>query len=123
MTFMSLLTLAYLTLTVLTAGQVMLFKSFPVGASALAASALCFFGAATFVGSFLARREMKYSWKDLLGIDSIAAVLVAAGFGLMIWSGFRTTLFGVVIEGPYWLLLGIGTALLVTERNTRCEPM
>jgi hypothetical protein len=95
----------------------MLFKSFSVGASALAASAMCFFGTAGFMGSFLARREMKYNWKDLLGIGSIAAVLVAAGLTLMIWSGFRITLFGIVIEGPYWLLLGIGTALLITEKK------
>jgi hypothetical protein len=78
-TFMALLMVAYFTLTVLTTGQVMVFKSFSVGGSALAASAMCFFGSATFIGSFLARREMKYSWKDLLGIGSIAAVLVAPG--------------------------------------------
>jgi hypothetical protein len=116
-TFMALLMVAYFTVTVLTAGQVMWFMSFPVGASALAASAMCFFGSATFVGSFLARREMKYSWKDLLGIGSIAAILIAAGFALMVWSGFRITFNGVVIEGPYWLLLGIVTALFVTEKK------
>jgi hypothetical protein len=78
---------------------------------------MCFFGMAGFIGSFLARREMKYSWKDLLGLGSIAAVLVATGFWLMIWSGFAIALVGIVIKGPYWLLLGIGVALLVTEKK------
>jgi hypothetical protein len=97
-TFMTLLMVLYFTVTVLTTGQVMLFKSLPIGASALTASALCFFGVATFRGSFLARREMKYSRNDLLGIGSIATILVAAGFALMIWSGFRLTFTGLSLK-------------------------
>ena len=111
-----LLTLAYFLISVLTAGQVML-SSLSVGVSALAASAFCFFGTATFFGSFLARREKKHSALDLAGIGAIALVLLIAAFGLMLWSGFSLSLGGVLIPGPYWVVVGMITAVLVTKKQ------
>jgi hypothetical protein len=112
-----LLTLAYCLISILTTGQVMFRSSLSVGISALAASALGFFGAATFFGSFLARREKKYSALDLVGIGAIALVLLIAAFGLMLWSGFSLALDGVLIPGPYWVAVGMVTALLVTTKQ------
>jgi hypothetical protein len=112
-----LLTLAYCLVSILTAGQVMFRSSLSVGISALAASALGFFGTATFFGSFLARREKKYSALDLAGIGAIALGLVAAAFGLMLWSGFYLTLEGLVIPGSYWVAVGMLAALLVTKKK------
>jgi TRAP-type C4-dicarboxylate transport system permease small subunit len=112
-----LLTLAYCLISILTAGQVMFRSSLSVGISALAASALGFFGTATFFGSFLARREKKYSALDLAGIGAIALVLVTAAFGLMLWSGFSLSLDGVLIPGPYWIAVGMATALLATTKQ------
>jgi hypothetical protein len=112
-----LLTLLYCLISVLTAGQVMFRSSLSVGVSALAASALGFFGTATFFGSFLARREKKYSALDLAGIGAIALVLVIAAFGLMLWSGFSLSLYGVLIPGAYWVVVGMVTALLVTTKQ------
>jgi hypothetical protein len=109
--------LIYFGVTVITCIQVVLKSSLAVGAAALAASALCFFGVASFVGSFLARHEKDYSVKDLIGIGAIATILVAVGLWLMIWSGFWINLFGVVVEGRYWALVGIITALVVTRKK------
>jgi hypothetical protein len=114
---MSLLSLAYIALTLITTVDVMLNRSFAIGAAALVSCALCFFGVATFVGSFLARHEKEYGLKDLIGIGAIATILVVAGFALMFWSGFRIIYSGYVIEGPYWLLVGIVTALLITRKK------
>jgi hypothetical protein len=111
------LTLAYCLISILTTEQVMFRSSFSVGVSALAASALGFFGTATFFGSWLARREKKYSALDLAGIGVIALVLVIAAFGLMLWSGFSFSLDGVLIPGPYWIVVGMVTALLVTTKQ------
>jgi hypothetical protein len=88
-----------------------------VGISALVASALGFFATASFYGSFLARREKKYSVLDLLGIGAIAVALVGAAFGLMFWSGFSLSLEGVQIPGPYWVVVGMVTALVVTTKK------
>ncbi|WMT71913.1 hypothetical protein [Bradyrhizobium sp. Ash2021] len=104
-------------ISILTAGQVMFRSSLSVGVSALAASALGFFGTATFFGSWLARREKKYRALDLAGIGAIALVLVIAAFGLMLWSGFSLSLDGVLIPGPYWIVVGMVTALLVTTKQ------
>ena len=112
-----LLTLAYCLVSILTAGQVMFRSSLSVGVSALVASALGFFGTATLFGSFLARREKKHSALDLSGIGVIALVLVIAAFSLMVWSGFSLTLGGLLIPGPYWVVLGMVTALLVTTKQ------
>jgi hypothetical protein len=116
-TMRGLLTLAYCLISILTTGQVMFRSSLSVGVSALAASALGFFGTATFFGSFLARREKKSSALELTGIGAIALVLVIAAFGLMVWSGFSLSLDGVLIPGPYWVAVGMVTALLVTTKQ------
>jgi hypothetical protein len=116
-TMRGLLTLAYCLISILTAGQVMLGSSLSVGISALAASALRFFGTATFFGSFLARREKKSSALDLGGIGAIALVLVIAAFGLMLWSGFSLSVVGLHLSGPYWVVVGMVTALLVTTKQ------
>lgn len=113
-----LLTLAYCLISILTAGQVIFRSSASVGVSALAASALGFFGTATFFGSFLARREKKYSSLDLTRIGAIALVLVVAAFGLMLWSEFSLSLDRILIPGPpYWVVVGMITALLVTTKQ------
>jgi len=108
---------AYFTFTVITSVQAIFNSSFAVGASALVACALSFFGVATLAGSFLARHEKGYSLKDLIVIGMIAVILVAAGLALIFWSGFRIIVSGNVIEGPYWALVGIVTALLVTRKK------
>jgi Na+/proline symporter len=92
-------------------------SSFTVGAMALAASALCYFGTAGFAGSFRARRAKNYNPKDLAGIGAIAVVLSVAGIALMAWSGFWLSLFGVFIAGPMWCLVGILVASLTTKRE------
>jgi hypothetical protein len=112
-----LLTLAYCLISILTAGQAVFGSSFSVGISALAASGLGLFGTATFFGSFLARREKQYSALELAGIGTIALVLVIAAFGVMLWSGFSLSLDGVLIPGPYWVVVGMVTALLVTTKQ------
>jgi hypothetical protein len=112
-----LLTLAYFLITILTAGQAVFRSSFSVGISALVASGLGLFGTAAFFGSFLARREKKSSALELAGIGAIALVLVIAAFGLMLWSGFSLSLDGVLIPGPYWVMVGMVTALLVTTKQ------
>ena len=112
-----LLTLGYCLISILTAGQAMFRSSLSVGLSALVASALGFFGTATSFGSFLARREKKSSALEVAGIGAIALVLVAAAFGLMLWSGFSLSLDGVLIPGPYWVVVGMATALLVTTKQ------
>ncbi|WP_456679584.1 hypothetical protein [Bradyrhizobium sp. S3.7.6] len=111
------MTLVYCLVSILTAGQVMLGSSLSVGVSALAASALGFFGTATFFGSFLARREKKSSALELGVIGAIALVLVIAAFGLMFWSGFSLSVVGLHLAGPYWVVVGMVTALLVTTKQ------
>jgi hypothetical protein len=111
------LILIYFTLTVITCFQAMLNSSFAVGGGALVACALCFFAVATFIASVLARREKEYSTKELIGIGVIAAILTAGGLALMVWSGFWINLYGVSIQGIYWALLGIVTAIVVARKK------
>jgi len=47
----------YLLITIMLSAQVMFTNSFTVGALALAGTALCYFGTATFFGSFRARHR------------------------------------------------------------------
>ncbi len=61
----------YTIITIFSSAQTMLRSSFELGASALAGTALAFFAACTFVGSFLARKEKKYRVIDLIGIGAI----------------------------------------------------
>lgn len=112
-----LLILVYLILTAVTCVSAMVKSSLFVGAAALAGSLLCFFAAATFCASFLAKREHQYKATDLLGIGAIATVLTVAGFALMIWSGFWISLYGVVIQGPYWVLIGILVAIVTAKKS------
>lgn len=108
---------AYVTVTLLVCLQVMFTSSFVVGIAALMGSALCFFGAATFTASFLARGIKNYALKDLAGIGAIALVLCVAGIALTIWSGFWVTISGVYIEGWIWALIGIVSAILGTKKK------
>jgi hypothetical protein len=72
-------------------------------------------------GSFLwfvsSSAGKKSSTLELAGIGAIALVLVIAAFGLMLWSGFSLSLDGVLIPGPYWVMVGMVTALLVTTKQ------
>jgi len=108
----------YFVLTLLTCGQAMFRASFFVGASALVGFALCFFSTATFVGSYLARREHKYTQKQLAGIGAIALVLCACGIALVLWSGFWIALSGgTTITGLEWAVAGIVIAVLTTRKK------
>jgi hypothetical protein len=118
-----LLILAYIVITLITTVPVMINDSLSVGAAALAGCALSYFGVATFVGSFLARREKKYSATDLAGIGAIAACLTAAGFALVIWSGFRLDLFGLTIKGEVWAFIGICVAIITTRKSDALRPL
>jgi len=109
--------LAYIILTTVTCVSAMLKGSVLVGVAALVGSLLCFFAVATFCASFLAKREHQYKATDLLGIGAIATALTAAGFALIIWSGFWASLFGIVIEGPYWALTGILVAFVTAKKS------
>jgi len=76
--------------------------SFVVGFAALAACALCYAGAAGFMGSLIARREKGYRVIDLFGIGTIGLFIIAAGSFLMIWSHFSMHAFDVEIGGVTW---------------------
>ena len=82
-----------------------------------AGSVLCCLGTASFVGSWLARREKNYSPRDLAKIGAIAAVVSAAGIALLASSGFHFKLFDVVIEGPVWAAVGIIVAMVATKKK------
>jgi len=97
--------------------QVMYRSSFTVGASALAACALCYIGAYGFTGSLLARREKDDRAFDRVAIGAIALVVMAAGSVLMIWSGFWMPLFEVEIGGVVWALLGAISAVVMRKAD------
>jgi hypothetical protein len=65
----AILTLIYAILSLITAIEIMIKGSFVVGLGVLVACTFSFFGTATFVGSFLARKEKAYRMMDLIGID------------------------------------------------------
>lgn len=114
---------AYFIVTLLMCGQVMFQQSFFFGIGVLTASALCFFSTATFVGSFRARREHKYRPTELAGIAAIAMILCMGGIALMLWSGYRVTLFSVTLSGLEWSILGIIIALLTTTKRDAAAGM
>ncbi|MGH2508685.1 MAG: hypothetical protein ACRDHZ_14970 [Ktedonobacteraceae bacterium] len=114
---------AYFVVTLLMCGQSMLQQSFSVGVGVLTASALCFFSTATFVGSFRARREHKYRPTELAGIAAIALILCVGGLALMLWSGYRITLFSVRLSGFEWSIVGIIIALLTTTKRDAAAGM
>jgi CHASE2 domain-containing sensor protein len=103
-------------ITFLVCVQTMYKSSFTVGASALAACALCYIGASGFMGSLLARREKNYRALDLAAIGAIALVVIGAGSALMMWSGFWMRLFDVEIGGVTWALLGAVSAVVVVRK-------
>jgi hypothetical protein len=109
--------LIYTIMSLIAAISIMIKGSIIVGLGVPAACAFSFFGTATFVGSFLARKEKVYRAIDLIGIGSIAAILVAVSFVLAYWTGFRVIFEGYVIDGFYWMLIGMLTALLVTREQ------
>jgi hypothetical protein len=115
--FRAILTLIYTILSVIAAIPIMIKSSFVVGIGVLVACAFSFFGTATFVGSFLARKEKAYTLIDLIGIGSIAAILVAVSFMIAYWTGFRVIFEGWIINGFYWLLIGMLMAPLVTRKE------
>jgi CHASE2 domain-containing sensor protein len=102
--------------------QTMYRSSFTVGASALAACALCYIGAYGFMGSLLARREKDDRAFDRVAIGAIALVVIAAGSVLMIWSGFWMPLFDVEIGGVVWALLGAISAVVVRKADEINSP-
>lgn len=108
---------AYFVITLFTCAQVMFRSSIGVGFGALGGAALCFLSAATFVGSYRARREQSYCLKDLAGIGATAAVLCGAGFALMLWTGWRITIYGLVIPGFIWAIVGIVIAVVTTTKK------
>jgi hypothetical protein len=104
-------------ITILVCVQAMYKSSFMVGASALVACALCYAGAAGFMGSLIARREKKYRAFDLAAIGAIALAIIAAGSALMIWSGFWMRIFDVEVDGLVWALLGALSAVVVVRKE------
>jgi hypothetical protein len=104
--------LGYGFLTLIICVQAMLSTSFRFGAEALAACALNFFGMAILFACFLARREKGYRKMYLIGAAAIAFALVAAGFAVMMRTGFSIPFYDAAIPGPVWLLVGGVAALL-----------
>jgi hypothetical protein len=111
------LTLIYSILSLIAAISIMIKGSLVVGLGVLAACAFSFFGTATFVGSFLARKEKAFRAIDLIGIGSIATILVALAFMIAYWTGFRVIFESYVIDGFYWVLIGMLAALLATTKQ------
>jgi hypothetical protein len=109
--------LVFWLITILTTVQVMYRSSFTVGISALAACALCYWGASGFMGSLLARREKNYRPLDLAAMGAIALVMITAGAALMYWSGFWMRLFDVEVDGVVWALLGAVSAIVVVRKD------
>lgn len=108
--------LIYWLITLFTCFQVMIRSSLLVGASALIACGLCYWGAAAFMGSLLERRQKGYRAIDLVGIGALSVVLIAAGQALMVWSGFWLHLFDVEIGGALWVAMIL--LRCAKERNT-----
>lgn len=109
--------LIYWTLTIVVCIQTMLTSSLVVGLAALVACALCYWGAAAFMGSLIARREHGYRGTDLVGIGSLALILIVAGSALMAWSGFSLRAFDVEISGVAWTFLGAISAVVVVRKE------
>jgi hypothetical protein len=107
----------FTTITIIVAIQTMLKTSVALGISILGATALTFFAVGTFVGSFLARREKNYRALDLIGIGSIAAVLIFCGFAVGYWSPFQINIEGYAIGWFDWLVIGMVAALFVTRKQ------
>ncbi len=113
----AILVLIYSILSLIAAISIMVKGSFVVGLAVLIACAFSFCGASTFVGSFLARKENAHKATDLIGIGSIAALLIAASFGLAYWTGFRVIFDDYVIDGFYWVRIGALTGCLIVRKQ------
>jgi hypothetical protein len=111
------LVVIYIFATVIACGEIFFSGSFGASGAGFLGSALCCFGTASFVGSWLARHERNYSPRDLVIVGAIAAVLNAAGIALLAWSGFHFKLFDVVIKGPIWAVIGIVVATVATKKK------
>jgi hypothetical protein len=111
----ALLILVFWIVTIITCALDMFRTSAVVGLAALVACALCYAGAAGFMGALLARRANKHRVIDLVGMGAIALPAVAAGAALMWWSGFSLRLFGIEIGGVAWALLGALSAVIVVR--------
>ena len=109
------LILAYFTVTVVNSVSLMFKGSVSIGVAALVASALGYWGVAAFLGSVMERRTKRYRTIDLIGIGTLATILVAAGLALAYWSDFQISLSIFVIDGFTWVLFGMATAFLVTN--------
>ena len=105
------LALGYGFVTLIICAQAMLSGSFLVGAEPFAACVLNFAGMAILFACFLMGREKGYRKLSLFGAGAAGLVLVAAGFALMIRTGFRVFVYDGSIPGPVWLLLGSLAAL------------
>jgi hypothetical protein len=101
-----LLMIVYLAITIPVCILVILARGVGVGSAALVACAICLIASSTLVSCFLARREQKYSTKDLSIIAAIAMWLTLGGLALVRWSGFRLTLYGIEVSGIQWALIG-----------------
>jgi hypothetical protein len=111
------LAFVFFLMTLIACGQAILHSSISVGGVALVGYAFCYFGTAAFAGSYKARRIKGTGWTDLASIGAIALVVVAAGLGFTVWSDFRVGLFGFVIPGVYWAIIGIVIAALTTSKE------
>jgi TPR repeat protein len=114
--------LIFATITIISAVQTIINQSTAVGLSALAATVLIYIAASTFVGSYLARREKKYRLSDLVGIGTIAALLMLGGFTLAYWSSFKINAGFGIVDGFTWLfLMVIVSALVVRKRDALAD--
>jgi hypothetical protein len=109
------LLLAYFTVTVVNGVSIIFSGSVGVGVAVLAASALSYCGAAALLGTVMERRTKGYRAIDLIGIGTLAMILVAAALALAYWSDFQIHLSGYVIGDFTWALIGMATALLATN--------
>jgi len=103
--------------TVILGVHMMLAGAFIPATAAMAACALCFLGAADFVGAFRARHATNHTAKNLAAGGVLASVLIASGVILTIASGLSLHLFGVAVGGAYWALSGVVAATVATREE------
>src|SRR5262249_1302679 len=110
----SLLLPVYCLITVLTAGQAMVWSSWSAGVGGLAASALALFGPATLL-YVPAGREKDHRATELALFGAVAVGFLALAFALVLWSEFSLSVAGLRIPGPYWVVAGMLTAVAATR--------
>jgi hypothetical protein len=111
----SILVLAYFAVTVVNGVSIIFRGSVGAGVAVLAASALSYCGAAALLGSVMERRTKGYRAIDLIGIGTLAMILVAVALALAYRSDFQIYFFGYVIGGFSWALIGMAAALIATN--------